>query len=114
MRHEAWAPLRAQRLASTRDGVPVSSSQSLKPFVGQTRGYNPPEDRVFLSEENFVLRAIREGLVAAGRRRTGARVFLTSSRAHYLHDDDEQVPLVTCDRPANHRATEVAAHASKF
>ena len=97
-----------------RDGVPVSSSQSLKPLVGQTRRYNPPEDRVFLSEENLVLRAIRVGLLAAGRRGTGARVSLTSSRAHYLHDDDEQVPLVTCDRPANDLATEVSAHASKF
>ena len=100
--------------SSIRDDIPVSSSQSLKPFVGQTRGYNPPGDRVLLSKENFVLRAIREGLGAAGRHRTGARVFLTPSRAHYLHDDDGAVPLVTCDCPANDLATEVAAHASKF
>lgn len=98
--------------SSERDGVPISYSQPLEPFVGQTRGYNPPEDRVYLSEENFVLRAIREALIDAGRRGIGARVFLTSTRA-YCVDDGGEMTLVTWDWPGEDLEEEVAALASR-
>lgn len=94
--------------SSVRDGVPISYSQSLEPFIGQTRGYNPPEDRVYLDEDTFVLRTIREALIDAGERENGARVFLTSSGAYYVANDEE-ITLVTWDWPAKNLEEEVVA-----
>ena len=86
--------------SSARAGVPISYDQALEPFIGQTRGYNPPADRVYLSEESFVLRAIREALIDAARRGIGARVFLTTSGAYYV-DSDQETMLVSWDWPGD-------------
>jgi hypothetical protein len=81
--------------SSVRDGVP------------------PPEDRVYLSQDNFVLRTIREALVDVDRRGIGARVFLTPTRAYCL-DDDEELTLVTWDWPGEDLEEGVAAVAEKM
>jgi hypothetical protein len=99
--------------SSEKDGVPISYSQRLEPFVGRTRGYNPPEDRVHLSQDNFVLRAIQEALIDAGRRGVGARVFLTSTRA-YCVDDGGEMTLVTWGWLGEDLEEEVAALAEKM
>ena len=99
--------------SSVRDGIPISYSESLKPFVGQTHGYHPQEDRVYLSQDNFVLRAIREALIDAGRGGVGARVFLTSTRA-YCVDEGREMTLVTWDWPVDDLEEEVAALTKKI
>lgn len=95
-----------------RDGVPVSYTKLLKPFLGQSRHYNQPEQRVYLDEDLFVLRAIREALIDAGEHGIGARVFLTSTGAYY-DDDGEEVTLVTWDWPGADLEQQVGALGGK-
>ena len=94
--------------SSARAGVPISYDQALEPFIGQTRGYNPPADRVYLSEESFILRAIEEALIDANRHGIGARVFLTKGGAYYV-DGDKETVLVRWDWPAENLEEQVEA-----
>ena len=60
-----------------RKALSISLDGDLKPFLGFTAGYNPPEQRVYLPDRIQIIDRISEILESYDRDTRGGRIFLT-------------------------------------
>ena len=90
-------------------GVAISYDRRLRPFLGQTRGYNEPDSRTYLNRDICVLRKIRIALACKGKRGIGGRVFLTSAGVFCWGECGHKTQLIDWDWPGRSMAKEVVA-----
>lgn len=68
------------------DAIVVSFSIDYKPFLGFTKGYNHPDQRVYIPKETTILNRLGEALDSYGRDKAAGRVFIQNDRV-YIKDN---------------------------
>jgi len=75
------------------NAVVISYTNELEPFIGFTKGYNPPDRRANLPLDIYVLTRVAEALERYGRDIPGGRVFI---RKDYVFIKDINYQNVIC------------------
>ena len=83
----------AYLFSKSRDAIPISFDKDLKPFNGQSKGYNLEDERTYLRENVDLLREISAEMENDERTENGGRVFINFQSAYFL-DGGEEIPLI--------------------
>ena len=78
---------------SQRRAIAVSFDKDWQPFLGYTRGLNPPDKRTLIRGIGDLLQVIRSKFQKLPHDRAGGRVFLTNDRAYHINKKNMEVTL---------------------
>lgn len=75
-----------------KKAIVISFDKNWEPFVGQSRGFNNPEDRIYFSSKQLpqLLLKIRSTLQRQGRQIPGGRIFIDRNSVFFIDKQKEK------------------------